>query len=135
MHFWGFGFGLVGIIYLGFWGLVIYTLISVARWANQSRRNAEAYYKTASVGKIVDESNAAAAIELLREQERIANSRRRQQYKAGAFVNIAVGLALMFFLLSLPSQGAHHAFLVGLIPFLIGVSLLALSGLSASGRA
>jgi hypothetical protein len=31
MHLLGFGFGLFGIVYLGFWLLVVYTLISVAK--------------------------------------------------------------------------------------------------------
>lgn len=119
------------IVILGFWALVIYTLIAVARWANQSRRNAEAYYKSASVGKVTDQAGAAAAIELLREQESIANRRRREEYKAGAFVCMAVGMALMVFLLSLPSRGAHHAFLVGLIPFLIGLALLMVNAFPA----
>ena len=116
-------------VFAGFWVLVAYTLIAVARWANRSRRSTEGYYKMASLGKTapLDVAGGVGAIELLREQERIANRRDRERLKVGGLITAAVGVGLMVFLRSLPSAGARQSFLVGLIPLLIGLVMLGYS--------
>jgi hypothetical protein len=70
-------------------------------------------------------------MELLREQEKIANRRQREALKVGGLVTTSIGVALMVFLLTLPSPGARQAFLVGLIPLLIGLALLSYAFLFA----
>jgi hypothetical protein len=66
---------------------------------------------------------AKAAVELLREEERIKASKTHEGLKIGGLVNLAVGVGLMIFLRAL--VGNEPVYLVGLIPGLIGVALLA----------
>jgi hypothetical protein len=65
---------------------------------------------------------AKAAVELLREEERIKARKTREGMKIGGLTNLAVGIALMIFLRAL--VGNEPVYLVGLIPGLIGVALL-----------
>jgi hypothetical protein len=63
---------------------------------------------------------SGAVLDLLRDEQRQAAIRRRERLKLGGLVNIAVGVGLMVAL----AQLAREAYLVGLIPLLIGAALL-----------
>jgi hypothetical protein len=120
--------------FLGFWALVAFTLVSVARWANRARRGSEEYYKTSALAKIAEMQEAAgeaAPSEWFREQEKAASKRRREGQKLGGMVTAAIGIALMIFLRSLPSPAAQQSFLVGLIPLFMGIALLSYAFLLA----
>jgi hypothetical protein len=65
----------------------------------------------------------AAALEIIREQDRIAQRRRREDQRLGGLATTAAGVGLLIFLrFIVPTQPVY---LVGLIPLLVGVALLA----------
>ena len=63
-----------------------------------------------------------AAVELLREQERIASIKTREGLKIGGIINMGVGIGVTIFLYAL--LHGSPVFLCGLIPALIGVAML-----------
>lgn len=90
-----------------------------------------AYYRRETLKKIAETQGAGAgsALEALRDQERYAARHRREAQKLGGLVTVAVGIGLMVFLRALGSD--KPAYLLGLIPLLVGVALLAYSYLLA----
>ena len=109
----------------------VFSFISIAVWTEARRKEREAYYKAESTRRLTEVPAEAAqqVIEVLKEEQRIRQAELRTKevkviegMKIGGLVNIAVGVALMFLI-----HGTNHensAYLVGLIPGLIGVALL-----------
>jgi hypothetical protein len=99
--------------------------IPTVTWLDSRRKEREAYYKAETFRRMAEASGegAKAAVELLREEERIKASKTHEGLKIGGLVNLAVGVGLMIFLRAL--VGNEPVYLVGLIPGLIGVALLA----------
>ncbi len=88
-------------------------------------RALKAYYKSEEIKEISRTSGEGAALEFLREQERNSTLRIREGTRLGGLITAAVGIGLMPFLrMTLPSEPVY---LVGLIPLLVGVSLLTYS--------
>lgn len=106
--------------------ICVFTFISIASWADARRKEREAYYKSETLKKIAESQGpgATSALELMREEERIAVRRQRQGQRMGGLVAIAVGIALMPFLWFVLDSGDKPVALVGLFPMLIGVALL-----------
>ena len=106
---------------------VVIAIVSfpVGLWASNRRLEREAYYRSETIKKIAEaqEPTANAALEFLREQEKIHAVRSREGLKLGGLVTAAVGLALIPLLRAAHSD--HPAYLVGLIPLFIGLALLA----------
>ena len=120
-----FGFSLPLLVILAFWVLVAYTLISVARWANGARKEREAYYKTGSAARIAQAATeGTSALEILREQERIAQQKRREGQKLGGLISVALGVGMIVFIHAMQGPNSQGAFLIGLIPVLIGAVLV-----------
>ena len=105
--------------------IAFFSFLAVALWARNRRREREAYYRSETIKKIAEaqEPTANAALEFLREQEKIHAVRSREGLKLGGLVTAAVGLALIPLLRAAHSD--HPAYLVGLIPLFIGLALLA----------
>lgn len=106
--------------------ICVFTFVSIASWADARRKEREAYYKSETLKKIAESEGpgATSALELIREEERIAVRRQRQGQRLGGVVAIAVGMALMPFLWFILDPGDKSVALVGLFPMLIGVALL-----------
>jgi Domain of unknown function (DUF6249) len=111
--------------------IVIFSFLAVAIWAKNRRREREAYYKNEALKKIAEaqEPAANAALEFLREQEKVRARRTREGLKLGGLVTIAVGLG--FFLVLWATGPSRPAYIAGFIPFLIGLALLAYTYLLA----
>lgn len=111
-----FGFLAVGAI-------ALFTMISITAWSDARRKEREAYYKSDMLKKLAESqgAGAASALELLREENRIATVQRRQGLKTGGLIVAAAGLGLLIFLHAL----IHDApiYLVGLMVLLIGAAL------------
>ena len=118
------GFGLWMFLSIGAVALFV-VFIPVTTWIDSQRKEREAFYKAETVRRLTESSGdgAKAAIELLREQERLGQIKKREGMKIGGVINLAVGIALMIFLHALIS--GEPVYLCGLIPGLIGVALLA----------
>jgi hypothetical protein len=98
--------------------------LPVTTWIDSQRRERESFYKAEMVRRLTEASGegAKAAVELLREQDRIERAKKHEGMKIGGLVNIGVGLALIVFLhMLIPNEAV---FLCGLIPAFIGVALL-----------
>ncbi len=95
--------------------------IPAVTWMENRRKEQEAFYKADTMRRITESSGegAKAAVELMREQARIAQVKKLESLKIGGLTTMAVGVALLIFLHQLiPNQAVY---LCGLIPGLIGV--------------
>jgi len=113
-------------LFLGIGSIALFSFLAVATWSGERRREREAYYRSETIKKIAESQGAgnAGAMEILREEERIALRRRREGQKLGGLITIAVGISMMVFLRSMTRHDPEPAYLVGMIPLLIGVALL-----------
>ena len=105
--------------------IALFSFLTVASWSGARRKEREAYYKSETLKKIAEvQGNAAGSIlELLREEDRIESQRRIDGRKLGGLISIAVGVSLGVFLRAIDHN--EPAYLVALIPLLVGVALLA----------
>jgi hypothetical protein len=105
--------------------IAVFSFLAVASWTNARRKEREAYYKSETLKKIAEvQGNAAGSIlELLREENKIESQRRTEGRKLGGLISIAVGVSLGVFLRAIDHN--EPAYLVALIPLLVGVALLA----------
>ncbi|HXX99527.1 MAG TPA: DUF6249 domain-containing protein [Candidatus Limnocylindrales bacterium] len=114
--------------------VALFSFVAVATWSNERRREREAYYRSETLKKIAEAQGAGntGAIELLREEERIAIRRRREGQRLGGLITMAVGVGLIVFLGAVVEHNpGEPVYLVGVIPMLIGVALLVYSYLLA----
>lgn len=111
--------------FLSVGAVALFSFIAVASWSDSRRREREAYYKSETLKKLTETQGAAAVLDLLREEHKHADVRRREGLRLGGLVNVAVGLGLMIFLAGLVRD--ERLYLVGVIPLLIGAALLGYS--------
>jgi Flp pilus assembly protein TadB len=111
--------------------IATFSFIAVAVWSRERRREREAYYRGETLRKIAETQGTGgnSAIEFLREDEKYAARRRGEGQKLGGLITVAVGIGMMVFIKAV--DRGDPAYLVGLIPLLIGVALLAYSYLLA----
>ena len=109
----------------------LFSMVAATSWSAERRKEREAYYRFEMLKKLADQqaSNAPIVLEVLREQERARERRQRQGLLLGGPVSMAVGIGLMLFFRAVASE---PVWLIGMIPFLVGVVLL-IYGL-ATGR-
>lgn len=113
--------------FLAVGAVALFSFIAVASWSDARRRERESYYKNDMLKKLADSSGpgASAAIEFLREQDRLETLRRRQGIKIGGIVVFATGVGLIPFLQAIIPH--TPIFMVGVMLILIGVGLFASS--------
>ena len=104
--------------------IALFSFLAVAAWSDARRREREAYYTSETLKKIAETpgDGANAAIAMIHEQERNTRQQNREKRVLGGLITSAVGIGMMVFL-----HGVEHdepAYLVGLIPLLIGLALL-----------
>lgn len=98
--------------------------LPVSTWIDSRRKERDAFYRAETVRRLTEASSegAKAAIELIREQDRLERAKRFEGIKIGGLINLGIGLALLAFLkMLIPYQAVY---LCGLIPAAIGVALL-----------
>ena len=117
------GFGLWMFLSIGAVSLFV-VFIPLTSWIDSQRREREAFYKAETIRRLAEApgDGARAAIELMREQDRMGRARKREGMKIGGLINLGVGVGLMIFLHALVTDAP--VYLCGLIPGLIGVALL-----------
>jgi len=98
--------------------------IPLISWIDNRRREREAFYKADTIRRLAEGSGegARAAMELMREEDRLKRIKAREGLKLGGLVNLAIGPGLSIMLYSL--AGRTGPYMVGAIPTLIGVALL-----------
>jgi purine-cytosine permease-like protein len=104
--------------------VAMFTMIIFAIWFGTRRKEREAFYKSETLRRITESSSegAKAAIDLLKEEERLTRVKAREGMKIGGLVCVAVGIALLIFLRMLVHE--EPVYLCGLIPGFVGVALL-----------
>jgi hypothetical protein len=104
----------------------VFTMIIFSIRYGSQRKEREAFYKAETLRRITESSGegAKAAIDLMREEERLKRIKSREGMKIGGLVCIGVGIGLTVFLLPLVGAPQGSPYMVGLIPGLIGVALL-----------
>lgn len=119
--------GVFGVfLFLTIAAVALFSFEAVAKWATERRREREAYYKNETVRRIAEAQGAGqtAAVEFLREQEKIEARHRRESQKLGGLITAAVGVGMMVFLAAVTRDEREPVYLAGLIPLLIGMALL-----------
>src|SRR5271165_2306336 len=117
------GFGLWMFLSIGAVALFV-VFIPLVSWIDSRRKEREAFYRADTMRRLAEASgdSAKAAIEMLREEERLKRIKAREGLKIGGLINIGVGLGLSLMLYSLGEKNSPY--LVGAIPGLIGVAML-----------
>jgi len=112
----------------------VFSFLIVSVWVDGRKKEREAFYKSETLRRITESSGegAKAALDLLREEERLKRIKSREGMKIGGLVCIGVGIGLTVFLLPLVGAPQGSPYMVGLIPGLIGVALLVYVYLLAS---
>jgi len=98
--------------------------LPVTTWIDSRRKERDAFYRAETVRRLTEASGegAKAAVELIREQDRLERAKRYEGMKLGGLINLAIGIALIAFLhMLIPYQPVY---MCGLIPAAIGLSLL-----------
>ncbi len=103
--------------------VVVFAFTGVLHWIDSSRKEREAFYRAETLKRLSEApgEGAKAAIDLMREDERIKRLKAREGLKIGGLINIGVGIALLIFLHELVG---FKVSLCGLIPGLVGVAML-----------
>jgi len=103
--------------------VAFFTFLSIIFWVSYRKREREAFYKSETLRRITEASGegAKAAIELLKEDDRLKRINAREGLKIGGVICIGVGIGLLIFLWTL--IGPKVA-LCGLIPGFIGLAML-----------
>jgi hypothetical protein len=98
--------------------------IPTVSWIDGRRKEREAFYKAETIRRITEASpdGSKAAIDLMREQDRIARRNVREGLKIGGLICVGVGVGL---LVALPGLAGSHVAMVGAIPALLGAGMLA----------
>jgi Flp pilus assembly protein TadB len=113
----------------------VFSFLAVSSWSKARLRERQAFYKSETIRKIAESQGGGAALEYLRESDHNAARQRREGQKLAGLITFAVGVGVMIFLRKVPispeSSSDSSAYLVGLIPVLVGVALLVYSYLLA----
>jgi hypothetical protein len=103
--------------------IAVFTFISVQVWAEQRRKEREAFYRSEVLKKLADSTTAQSqqVLEMMREHERNEERKSREGGRlAGVIVTgVGIGLTAMFAMLT-----PGGLWTIGLIPLLVGVALL-----------
>ena len=104
-------------------GVALFAFLSVATWADQRRKEREAFYRSELLKKLADASGGQVQeiLEMLREQERDAKRKRREGMKLGGLITTVVGAGVLL-MFRVMTQGPEWS--VGLVPLFVGVALL-----------
>jgi hypothetical protein len=100
--------------------------IPLTHWIDARRKEREAFYKAETIRRLTEASGegAKAAMDLLREEDRLQRVKRLEGMKIGGVITIAVGVALTILCGYEKSGGLGEGGLAGLIPGLIGGAML-----------
>jgi len=117
------GFGLWMFLSIGAVALFV-VFIPLVSWIDSRRKEREAFYRADSLRRLAEASGegAKAALEMLREEDRLKQIKTREGLKIGGVINIGLGLGLSLMLYSLGDKNSPY--LVGAIPGLVGVAML-----------
>lgn len=97
------------------------SFVAVIVWLGSRLKEREDYYRSETIKKIAESGSSTAALDYLRETDRIALQRIRGGLRLGGLVSAAIGIGLMVYLRGIVLGSGTY--LVGLIPLLVGIVL------------
>ena len=103
--------------------LALFTFLSIVTYsANRTQERSE-FHRAETLRKVAEQTGEGAekVLELIREEERIAQRKRHEGLKLGGLIVTMVGIGLGIFFYTFASEAAA----VAAIPLLIGLALLA----------
>lgn len=100
--------------------------IPLVSWIDSRRKEREAFYKSETLRRLGESSGEGAklALDMLHDEARREEIKKREGLKIAGLINLGVGVALVIFLRALIGGGQDSPYLCGLIPGLIGVAML-----------
>jgi hypothetical protein len=100
--------------------------IPTVHWLDTRRKEREAFYKAETFRRLAEAppDAAKAAVELMREEDRLNRLKTIEGLKVGGLITFGVGVGLIIFLRSLMGGGQGSPYLCGLIPAMVGVGML-----------
>jgi hypothetical protein len=112
----------------------VFAFASIVFWTQARRKEREALYHSEALKKVADTAapGATVALEMMREHERIERRKRREARNLVGILCAASGLGLMMFLRVIERR--EPIFVIGMIPFLVGLALLVFGPLVAGGK-
>ena len=113
-------------VFLIFASISFFTYLSIMAFVNGRRKERDAYYRNETVRRLTESQGAGAdaAIEVIREEDRLQIRRRVESVKLGGLVTVAIGLGLMVFFFFVDRDTHEIGVSLGSVPLLVGVSLL-----------
>jgi hypothetical protein len=108
----------------------VFTFLAVAVWSGNRTRERELYYRNELLKKAIETPGpeAAAVLAHIKDEEAAQTRARAQEKRLGLVIGglsaVGAGIGLMFFMHNLDGP-ARSMYLVGLIPVLVGIALLA----------
>ena len=113
-------------IFLAAAAIGLFSFLSVTVWADQRRREREAFYRSEVLKEIAlnPAQGGAVTLEIMRAEEQAAARKRSEGLKIGGLVNIAIGIAAGILFAVAPAAHKGLYFLIGIILFMIGAALL-----------
>ena len=99
--------------------------LPIATWLEHRQKEREAFYKAETFRRVAEApaERGTSAVELLREEERIKNIKRREGLKMAGIINVGIGVGLIIFLRALIGADVP-VYLCGLLPLFIGAAMI-----------
>jgi hypothetical protein len=113
-------------VFLIFASISFFSYLSIMAFVNGRRKERDAYYRNETVRRLTESqgAGAGAAIEVIREEDRLQIRRRVESIKLGGLVTVAVGLGVMVFFAFVNHDTREIGVSLGSVPLLVGASLL-----------
>jgi hypothetical protein len=104
--------------------IVFFAFLSVVGWAQQKRREREAFYRHDMLKKLIEQGGAGGqqVVEMMRREAELRERQRREGRILGGLITAVIGAsAMILFYVLVPVSGVWTA---GLIPFSVGAVIL-----------
>lgn len=101
----------------------LFTFLSIAVWSGARRKEREAFYRAEERKRLLEASGVGAdkVMDLLREEELVAQRKRREGVKLGGVIVLAAGIGMQLMFVQINDPEAQF---VPAIPICIGAAML-----------
>ena len=119
-------------LFLSVASIALFSFVAIAVWVDARRKEREAFYRSEVAKKIAEAQSPDALLAYLRAEEEKRNHRIREGLRLAGAITSAAGVAVAVLFGVLASD--HRLWAVGIVPFLVGVALLAYVYMPIDGR-
>jgi hypothetical protein len=113
-------------LFLAVGALALFTFLAVAVYVENRQKERISYHRNETLKKLAEspEASSARVLELLHEEDRLKRRRMLEGLKLAGLILTGAGLGLSLFLYFLDAGQPDGVFVVGLIPFFVGLAML-----------